>query len=62
MNKYAAQFYYEGQKSYKGLIKLDADNLSMAKRCISIMIESDSPELPQNWDFIMFTQLPDICN
>ena len=57
MKKFAARFHYQGQHAYKGLIELQADNESIARRLIAIMKECDAPELPQTWDDITFHEI-----
>ena len=52
MKIFYARFMYQGMHSYKGLITLQADNETIARRLIAIMIEAESPDLPDNWDDI----------
>ena len=47
---------YQGMHSYKGLLTVDADNESMARKVVSKLIEMESPELPDNWDDIKFIE------
>lgn len=50
MKIHHVRFYYQGMHSYKGLFEIHADNETMAEKMVKIMIDTDSPIIPQNWD------------
>lgn len=56
MKKWRVNFYYRGHPSYKGEIFLYADNESVARKLLSIMVESENSQLPDNWDDVTFTE------
>jgi len=56
VKQFTVQFLYKGIPSYKGNLILDADTERVARALVSIMVETEDPRLPDNWDEIQFSE------
>jgi hypothetical protein len=56
VKRWKVQFLFLGHPSYKGVVYVDADTETVARKLVSIMIEAEAPELPDNWDDILFAE------